>query len=511
MQKLLGFTLFGMAMLSSLNSYAGQSVVRDEISGSGFKLIFDSTPIANLTFQLDCMANLIHCDPNAFAPFWKSAGWTADDDSAVREWGELQEKYSGFEVDLPELSKEELRKIGYPLRHRGVNFEQRFRMIEFTAADLTEFRKNTGILMRTEDADKAAAILRRFEPRFTRWWKEVGVKNAEGFVGGFASLMKKDGIIPILEKSAVFYKSRLPESAEISIHFIPLPVNSGHTSGEQIENHGVVEFLSSEKPEDRIDVICHEIFHYFYSLASTQDHASLVSFFVKAGISQAIPAYNLLNESLATAFGNGMVARASHTPEWFQKELAKKKSFYNDEPIDAVAKGILPELDKDLGSSVTLYDSVFLNRYLETVGTILDGQSAAPQLFLRTSAVFYESVFHANYRDFQRKTHTGSTWDASDPESDLVQNKLLAAPHLSGLVLFRPTSLEVLNKWRALIPASKIHEIQRASKAKRSFIYSVERAKNAWIFILVASPGDDAGKLLTKLAEAKQPFVGFMP
>jgi hypothetical protein len=392
-----------------------------------------------------------------------------------------------------------------------VTFEQRFRIIEFTAVDFVEFRKSAGILMRAEDADKIVSILRRFEPRFTQWWKDVGSKNAETFVGGFASLMKKDGVVPILEKSVNFYKSKLPDSAEIFIHFIPLPTSSGHTSGEQIENHGVVEFLSSEKPEDRIDVICHEVFHYFYSMASARDHASLVSYFVTSAAPHAIPAYNLLNESLATAFGNGMVARATHSPEWFQKMLTKKKSFYNDEPIDAVAKGILPELELGLGGSVTLYDASFLARFLEIVGSAVEAKKTAPQLYLRTAAVFYESEFRTNWRDYQRKTHTGNTWDTTDAESDFVQNKLLDAPHLSGLLLLRPTSLQVLDKWRLLIPASKIHEIRKAVKNKKGFVYAVERAGNAWIYVVVATPGEEAGQLLKKLAETQRPFVGWMP
>jgi hypothetical protein len=56
---LLVAVLFSLALSGALTgaSYAGQAAVRDEISGSGFKLIFDSTPIANMTFQLSSQAS----------------------------------------------------------------------------------------------------------------------------------------------------------------------------------------------------------------------------------------------------------------------------------------------------------------------------------------------------------------------------------------------------------------------------------------------------------------------
>ena len=79
--------------------------------------------------------------------------------AGARDWADLQETYSNFEISLPELPKDELRRIGYPLRHRGVSFGERFRMIGFTATDFDDFRKSIGILMRAEDADKAWPLI----------------------------------------------------------------------------------------------------------------------------------------------------------------------------------------------------------------------------------------------------------------------------------------------------------------------------------------------------------------
>jgi hypothetical protein len=498
----LGVLLVLGAQVFPFQGMAATDRVVQGIKTDRLTLIFDSTPLANLTFQLDCMADLIHCDQNAILPIWKTASWTSEDDANLRKWSELQHVYRDFELSLPDASNEELRKVGFPLRHRGVSFEQKFRLIGLSARDLKEYRKEVGFLTSPQDAAEFASIVERFEPRFMTWWQKSGFKTVSGFTTGFASLMKEKGISAFLERTTVFYRSHGVSGSPIYIHFIALPTTSGHSSGEQIENHGIVEVLSGEKPVDRIDVICHEIFHYFYSLASSKDHLFLVSAFAQSSKPDAIPAYNLLNEALATALGNGIVARMTHTSEWYEKTARRQRSFYNDNAIDAVAKKVIPELDEALKNGTTLYDPKFIEGYLAAVRAALADQAQAPQLYLRKAAFIYEKPFEADYTKFYRAIHGGDSYETTDLDSDrAIRKKLSDAAHLSALIMVKPKHLEALKHWKAFIPSQQLQAIKNQAKRRSPFIYFVPRNKNSWIFVLVAEPGQQAWQLLHKLAE----------
>lgn len=497
------YLFLGFIWLFVWNAGASQNSIREKVGNEKLALIFDSTPIANLTFHLDCMAELIHCEAKAITPFWKTSEWSSADDAALKSWEEMRDKYLGFEIRLPEVSPEKQVEIGFPLRHTGVSFDQKFRIVGFSSNDIEEYHKNLGFLMSPSDADRTTEIVRRFYPRFMKWWKESGFQATSNFIRSSIEIVKKNEIFSLFEKSMFFYRSEISSSSEVLIHYILLPQSSGHSGGEQIENHGVVEFMTTEKPEDRMSVICHEIFHYLYSLASSGRHFDLVSFFLKSKEPHAIPAYNLLNEVFATAFGNGMVDRTIHSPDWFQKKVAKEQSFYKDHAIDGVAKKILPFLDSSLEKGRTLYDGDFLKQYLVAVKEALPVENTAPALVLRTSSSFYEDFFRKEYREFLRKIHSGSTTDTTNARSDFFPKRILDSKYLSGLIILRPKNVNFLEPWAAFIPKRQLDEIKNLTKQGKPFLYPVPRSQNATIYVVVASTGSQAENLLGKLVEAQ--------
>jgi hypothetical protein len=62
---------------------------RDDVSGSGVGLVFESSPLANLVYQLECIARVHEdCAAEAFAQLWRSElAWTDADERELERLG----------------------------------------------------------------------------------------------------------------------------------------------------------------------------------------------------------------------------------------------------------------------------------------------------------------------------------------------------------------------------------------------------------------------------------------
>jgi hypothetical protein len=228
--------------------------------------------------------------------------------------------------------------------------------------------------------------------------------------------------------------------------------------------------------------------------------------FYAANRAAAIPAYNLLNEVLAAAFGNGIIARGVTPPAEFEKYAATRLSFYNNEAIDRGAKAVLPWLGDWLKNKKTINDPEFVSRYVSVLEKAFGEDLLKPKLYLSEMFLFVDEKYKVSMRRAVRKTLETASFYAS--EGSLSDANILDAfrsqPRLNSVFIIHPDNIGQLSNYK-IISEAQAKQIQAEFDAKRAVLFAARRgAPFTYIYIVVAADAESAGKLIEKLARAKQ-------
>ncbi len=454
--------------------------------------------IPNLTYQLDCVGDLpISCSRQNLGELWTREFLKTDEDRRMlREWARLRDLYS---KDV-RLSKET--DADYSL----ISIFNKIRIAGFQADGTDDYLARLDLL--TVPADRASfeRVIRYFEPRFKIWWQAEATKSGDAFARKTETLLSSPKIAEPIRQFYNFYQPVLPKDYEITFNlfYIPASVKEA-SSGQQLENYSLMEFKSGEAPEQRVDVGVHELCHFFYDNMKPEIRARLQAKFQESNRAAAIPAFNLMNESLAAAFGNGMIARAVTPAAEFDKYLAASKSFYNNSSIDRAAKAILPMLDARLKNNLTIDDESFVNEYISTLEKAFGADLLKPKLYLSEQFLFIDAKYAVAMRRDVRRTLEAASFYAS--EGSLADANILDDfrnhPRLNSLFIVHPDNLAELAK-NKIVTAAQLKIIQTEYAAKQSILFATTRASFTYVYIITAKDADGAKKLIATLADAEQ-------
>jgi hypothetical protein len=297
------------------------------VHAAGFSFTVSARFFANLAYHLDCLSGEIHCADDAFHAFW-DVGWTPEDSAALAEWKHVRDAYE-VSATLPGP----VRTSPLPLPDASLDFDSRLRMASLLSLTASDYRQNLRILLPPADAERIARAAEHFAPRFDAFWKTTGEAVGTRFRAGLLAMLQQGDLPTIVARAARFYGTPLGDGSPIDFDLIVLPTVSKHSSGEQVMGHGIVEVGSDETPQQRMDVVCHELFHYFYGTRSPEQQAALMTRFLDAADSLSVVAYALLDESVATALGNGVIDHAVNPPD-YARRLAREQGFYSVHSID---------------------------------------------------------------------------------------------------------------------------------------------------------------------------------
>ncbi len=279
---------------------------------------------------------------------------------------------------------------------------------------------------------------------FDTWWKSQALPRGTPFARSIEALLAAPAVANALARIERFYAPELDGSL-LRISLMARPgLGEASTSGQQVEGTSVVEFLPDERPEDRIDVVIHELCHFLFDSPSDAAFAELQKRFLVRGHASSIAAYNLLNEALATALGNGMIGRAVMAPERFAAWQAKEGSFYNNPNIDRAGKALLPILDGWLAEGRTLFDNLFVDTYLRTLESAFGPSLAAPQLLLSEMYLMSDARLGTGLRWSVRRTlHVASMYseEAAWSEPGILAD-YRRYPRLNALFLVHPENVK---------------------------------------------------------------------
>jgi hypothetical protein len=439
-------------------------------------------PWGNLFYQLDCLAGQGHCSQESYRALWQTLSWDAEDEKQLDLWKALRQRYAQH-IQF-ETSTE---RTPLPSRFEGMQLWDKIRLASLNAQSPHELKLNLQLVMHPQDAEQLMAVLLHFNPRFLPWWQSEGEALSRSGLVHFESLLQQKTLPAFLSKVVRFYEAKLTPESLLAFNFMARPQSTETTSnGEQIESQSVVEVVAGKAPGNKLDVVVHELCHYLYRRSRPEAEQKLLQWFASQPGPEAIVAYNLLNEVLATSIGNALINQWQMSPGDFQDYLKNPRALYNDPWIAPVAKAVYPRVKQALDTGESLYALPFLKDYLQLTRQALGPEAKHPVPLLRTMAAAYTPETREAFRSFQRQLRIGSVWGNNSlaPES---QRTFKAFSALSGAIFVTHDQQAQLKTWEPLLGKAAIEGLQ----APRDQIWGIATSPNSFVFVFMAD--NDAG------------------
>jgi hypothetical protein len=418
----------------------------------------------------------------------------------LSEWRRVRDRYERS-VELP-LESGDAEPL--PIGTNSLSLSHKLRMAGFQATSVDDYTTSLDLVVTTEDRATLAAVVRHFQPRFDAWWQREAVVRGTPFVQRVDALMHDPRVMNQLTAFATFFESSLSASdtLQFTLLYRPTIVENEPALGEQAGRYALVEFTPNDQPEDRMDAVVHDLCHYLMRRAPTPHALALYHAFITSQDGNAIPAYNFLEETLATAFGNGMIARALHPQPYFTALLQKPMTLYNNETIDRSAKAVLPWLDQWLASGRTLYDRSFATEYLARVDREFGTSLRAPRFMLNRMVLLADSSYVGVADQMARRAFMVSSSFESDKPAVYE-----ARPNMPALVVVHPDRIEPLVACHILTKDEAMQLHARAGN-NGSALFTRERSHGVYTFTIVARDTAAIKTQMTFLAQQAVPQLG---
>lgn len=462
---------------------------------------------ANLTYQLDAVAGDLESKaPSDYKSLWQSEFLRTEKDRAmVRRWAALKERYNGS-VELPAVD------LALERSNSWITLSDQIRIAGLRSENHEEFLDRASLLMTPGDAVRLGEVIHHFAPAFRAWWRKEPARAGKGFVGSVRNLLARPATQKSVDQFRHFYGSSIPDGSTVHFSLLYRPNRvKGPTSGRQMGNVGSVEFLPGEKAEQRLDVVLHEFCHFLYESRPDDANQALQNRFFAVGDPASKPAFNLLNEAMASAFGNGVITRQFTPADRWQSYLARPLSFYNNPSIDRAAKRVLRLIDEWIPKGRTMDDPEFARIYVSALKDAFGPDLTRPALYLSAAFIHVDGKFGRDYlRTLRNALGVASAY--SQVTNEITEDTLKdyrSQPNLSAVFAVPPARLDALVAQGVLLSADA-ERIRTEVASKGSAIFSRPRSAVAYSFVIVTDDLVEAEKRGRQLAGAAEIFEGIL-
>lgn len=461
------------------------------------------SPISNLVYQIDCVSGYVpSCSDNNYRELWAKEFLKDDaDKTMITAWTAILSKYKANAILVAPIGSADIAE-------QDVDLSEKIRIASFEVDNLEDYMSRLDLVLLTGDRIEIEKIVRHFYPRFETWWNKEASKKGKSFVAATDTILKSKDIQKKVNQFAHFYEAHLPSDFVVTLNLFFRPeFVKEPTSGQQIEAYAVSEFIISEKPEERMDVIIHELCHFFYSSVPPEKLESLKRGFNSLKTLSATGANNIINETLATTFGNGMISKIFMSETKWKQYFEHKNSFYNNHYIDTAAKSILPWMEEWIEQGKTLYDPKFITKYMEILEKSLGKELEAPRILLSDMIFIGDETFaYAFENDLYRHLFmTDTSWGNWKEPS--VLEKLKKRPDVTALIVVHPSNFKKLLD-NNIAQQRDIETIKTSLQKEKAILYGLKRSPSAMTYIIAANNHKSAVKLIEFLGKEKFGFVG---
>ena len=443
---------------------------------------FRVMPLSNLFYQIDCLAGQGHCSESVYRELWDSLEWDQRDQEALKRWVALKSKYQQ-QIFFP---SSQTFKTDLPGRFEGFSMWKKIRLASLNAKNMKHFQSQMGLIMRPNDAAELTLLMGYWEPRFMSWWSQGPEKTLQKQAGIFAKLLFSPAIRSLLSQAEAFYEADFQGHVRLNFNLMYRPQNKyKNVNGEQVENNSIVEVLEDKDPREVLDIVVHELCHYYYRSAPYLTHLKTIQGFTSQKSRAAMGSYNLLNEALATAIGNGLISQTIMSEDKFQRYISTPKSFYNDTYIDQAAKALMPELKKYLNQKQKLSQSEVIQNMSRIMKSALKSSLTRPEVLLKTMALGTPSNLNKGF--IYQAISPRSTWGA-DIHSPRLLKTLISSPAMSALIFMPLKDLYLLKDWQGLLSR---HQIRQLTSIKTPSVYTFPKSNNSNMYFITGDTPTD--------------------
>lgn len=328
---------------------------------------------------------------------------------------------------------------------------------------------------------KLYSILTEFGPVYRELVYEPHKEVFERQLGEMRKLIVSADMTSYFDTGIKFYDSSWDNSIAFNLVFYPLPNSRGWIATAFYDNAQSAIPTSLTDYNGLLSVVIHEIFHTLYDEQSSELKKEIVQWFISNPSRNSRYALRLLDESLATALGNGYVSAKLSGKE-------NPGNWYNDKYINHMAKKIYPMVKGYIESQRSI-DKSFIDNYVR----IYDDNLAVFSELNNIMASRY--ALSDNPQDFKvidQKFPPGPTTQYEAISESLIER--MAKTPLTKVILISKDNkrkLELIKKGFAELDGWK-------PNAKTDFTYSVF-LKDKTYLIVVNSVGKTTEEQLETL------------
>lgn len=444
---------------------------------------------ANLIYHVDCLSRAVSCTSEVFEQLWREQlQLGADDRPLLNEWAAMRN-------ELAQTGGNRSLKIkaSVPIIGSGDDLPfSKMRYAGFLGEDLGSLERDWSLVMTPAKAARSVEILKHFRPRFETWWREHEAE-ATSFNPGVESALRKARAPELLRAAAKFYGSELGDR-RLFIHlFLQPKTQRPNSQAHLVGPHLAVEIEPNENPDERVDVIVHELAHHVFARMPAERRARFADAMVASGLAGP-PAWNLFDEVQATAIGNILAGRNAKSPESFKRRLDSPRGFYNDDAIDLGARASEQLFNKALKKGRAM-PAAFASDFVAALQAGMGDKLATPTLYLRSMIMNVADDDSPWFRKFRRALRPSSTWGISPLGGDNLIEALDRHVGVSVAVVARPDQVSQLASAAKALGVGP-EELSQALGASRGVLFVARRSPFAFSFVFLGRDDDTIDGLL---------------
>lgn len=328
--------------------------------------------------------------------------------------------------------------------------------------------------------------MEHFRSRFDGWWRERE-SELTAFIPGIDAAMRKGRGGELLTAAARFYRADLGDRLVVINLFLQPKQPRPNSRATRIGAHMAVEVVSGEQPEDRVDVIVHELAHHVFAMMPPARKAELVEAFYAMG-PEGVSAWNLFNEVQATVIGNVLVARNVVAAEKFKALWHRPRSLYADDAIDLGARATYTLFERAFAKRERL-GTTFVKDFVAALQTGLGERLVSPGVYLRSVVINVEKEGSGWPGKFSRAVNAWSVSIITGIGGAEVAARLDRYPGLSAVAFIKPDQIAELARASASF-GTTAEVLTSAIGSSRGVVLLTQRSPKAYAVIFIAR--DDA-------------------
>ncbi|MBL7706055.1 MAG: hypothetical protein JNM21_10975 [Taibaiella sp.] len=337
------------------------------------------------------------------------------------------------------------------------------------AADLNEFKRLSMGLMPNNILISLTQSMEAFIPVYNALIYEPNKTQFEKQLQEIGTYARQQRIENYFETSLKFYNTNWDKSIPFEIAFYPLP-DANWFSGQAFYNNFICAIQTNlEDYKDLFCVMLHEICHIVYDEQSLEVKTAIQENFSASKSNVSNYAYQILNEALATAVGNGYV----------YEQIAGKldaNDWYYHKYIDLLARKIYPLVKEYIGLSKPI-DKDFIDQYIKLY------ESNFPDWINEAENIMtYRYVISEDQQEFNNISRKFRYSSSSEYETELTElsiTKMRQTPLTKVIIVAQDNGNKL-----ALIKKQFTELKNWSFKPKEEFVYKTFLADKSQLIII---------------------------